>query len=364
MERTLLKELDKKSLTAFVNRAREAWYKRMFWNKFFSLQFTTQLTWESLAGSAGNPVMADVVEYNASAPLKTRRTITKRSGDIPKIAIKRRMDEKDYNDYLNMKARSMGDANKSALLDLIFGDVDFCYTGVMARTEFLCLQALSYGSLALDATNNNGIITETDVDFGVPEGNKTAVGTIWSTSGSATPLADIRAKVADAKDNGHIIQKIIMDADDFEDLISTDEAKETYAAFRGYSGETKQFLMLQEVNAFLVNHRLPSIMIVDSAVRLENAEHTLSSVTPWNNGYVAFLTSQRVGSVKHGPIAEENAESVKKKVVSYKRDHVYLSKWSELEPFAEFTKAQANAFPTFDDVDSIYLLRVDDTNWL
>jgi hypothetical protein len=78
---------------------------------------------------------------------------------------------------------------------------------------------------------------------------------------------------------------------------------------------------------------------------------------------VAFVTNKRVGSVKHGPIAEEQAESVRKKATMIKRDHVLITKWSELEPFAEFTKGQANAFPTFDDVDSIYLLKVDATTW-
>jgi hypothetical protein len=211
--------------------------------------------------------MADVVEYNASAPMKTRRTLTKKSGDIPKIAIKRRMDEKDYNDYLTMKARSMGDSNKSALLDLVFGDVDFCYTGVMARTEHLCLQALSYGSLTLDSSNNNGIITETDVDFGIPSGNKTAVGTIWSTAAAATPLADIKSKVEAARANGHSIGQIIMDLTTFNYLVATDEAKETFAAFRGYSSETKQHLMLQDVNLYQEGHMLPPIMVVDSIVR-------------------------------------------------------------------------------------------------
>lgn len=363
MERSLLKELDKKSLTAYINRAREAWYQRLFWPLFFGLKYTTQLTWESLAGSGGTPVMADVVEYNASAPLKTRRTLTKQSGDIPKIAIKRRMDEKDYNDYLTMKARALGDANKTALLDLIFEDVDFCYTGVQARTEFLCLQALSYGEITLTSSNNNGIITETDVDFGIPSGNKTAVGVIWSTAASATPLADIKTKVVAASNNGHKIQKIIMDRTAFDYLVATSEAKETFASFRGYSSKTKQFLMLQDINLYLEGHMLPPIAVVDSSVRFENSEHTLSSVAPWKTGYVTFVTDQKVGNVKHGPIAEENAPSVKKNAIMVKRDHVLITKFSELEPFAEFTKGQANAFPTFNDVDSVYLLKVDDTSW-
>jgi hypothetical protein len=147
MERSILKELTKVNVEAYVNRQRELFLQKMYWQQFFPLKYTTQLTWESLSGSGGNPVMADVIEYNSSAPLKSRRVVTKQTGDIPKIAIKRQMDEKDMNDYNILKALSQGDANRSALLDLVFNDIDFCYTGVMARTEYLAMQALSYGQI-------------------------------------------------------------------------------------------------------------------------------------------------------------------------------------------------------------------------
>lgn len=363
MERSLLSELNKKNITAYINRAREVYLKRLFWTMFFGLKYTTQLTWESLSGSAGTPVMADVIEYNASAPLKTRRVITKQSGDIPKIAIKRKMDEKDYNDYMNMKARASGDANKIALLDLVFQDLDFCYLGVLARTEHLCLQALSYGKISLTNTNNQGIVTKTSVDFGVPSGNKTAVSTIWATAGSATPLADIEAKVKAAEDAGHNISSIVMDKATFNQLIATTEAKDTFASFQRVDDNKKAFLMLQDINLWLSGHMLPPITVVNSTVRFENKTHTLSNVAPWNTGYVAFLTNKKVGNVKHGPIAEETAASVKKIALLTKKDHVLITKWSELEPFSEFTKGQANAFPTFNDVDSIYLLKTNGTSW-
>lgn len=363
MERTLLKEIGNKELKAFINRAREAWLKRMYWNIFFSLKFTTQLTWESLSGSGGSPVMADVVEYNGTVPIKDRRVITKTSGDIPKIGMKKIMDEKDYNDYLTMKARAMGDRNKSALLDLIFDDVEAAYTGALARTEFLCLQALSYGKLSLTNTNNNGIVTKADVDFGIPTANKTAVGTIWATAASATPLANLNTKVKAARANGHKLNHIVMDGDTFDLMVATDEAKETFAAFRGVTSQANQFLMLQEINMFMTKHRLPPIQIVDSSVQHEGKNHAKTQLDPWKTGYVALVPELKVGNVMHGPIAAEEAKSLSKKVVSYKKDHVYISKFSNEEPFEEVTKSQANAFPVFNDVDSVYLLKTNGTSW-
>lgn len=362
MERSLLKELNKSTLEAYVNRARETWLKRMFWTMFFPLKYTTQLTWESLSGSAGSPVMADVIEYNSSSPMKSRRVVSKMSGDIPKIGIKRKMDEKDWNEYQQLKALS-GDANRSAILDIVFNDVDFTYMGVLARTEHLCMQALSKGALTLDANNNNGVITETAVDFGIPSGNKTAVDTVWSTAASATPIADIRSVVEDADDNGYTISYIVMDKTTLNYALATTEVKDTFSQFQRLSTSRKNVVTLDDLNNMLDAMMLPHVIVVDSKVRFENDEHSLSSIATWNTGYVTFIPDTKVGNFKHGPIAEESAESVAKKATMVKRDHVLISKWSELEPFGEFTKAQANAFPTFNDVDSIYILKTNGTTW-
>ena len=363
MERSLLKELSKKTITAFVDRAREAYLKKLFWSTFFALKYTSQLTWESLSGSSGAPVMADVVEYNSTAPLKTRRTIAKAHGDIPKIALKRKMDEKDYNDYLTAKALATGDENAVALLDIIFGDVDFCYQGVLARTEFLCLQALSYGKLVLDSSNNNGIITETDVDFGIPSGNKTAVAVIWSTAASATPIADIRAKVDAAEAVGRTLRYAIMDKATFNYLAATTEAKDAVSNYKGLVAGKKSLPSLADINVMLEANMLPTIIVVSSSVRFENEDHTLSTVAPWKTGYVTLIPDSVIGQLKHGPIAEENAPAVSKQAIMVKRDHVLITKWSDLEPFGEFTKGQANAFPVFGDVDGIYMLRTNNTSW-
>lgn len=362
MERSLLKELNKSTLEAFVNRARETFYKRMFWTMFFTLKYTTQLTWESLSGTSGSPVMADVIEYNSSAPLKSRRTVSKAHGDIPKIAIKRKMDEKDYNDYTTLKALA-NDSNRAAVLDIVFNDIEFCYEGVLARTEFLCMQALSYGTLTLDANNNNGIITETSVDFGIPSANKTAVATVWSTAASATPITDIKTVQEAAAENGHSLGYVIMDKATLNYMLATTEVKDTFATFQRLSTNRKNFVSLDDLNAMLSALLLPTVVVVDSKVRFENGEHTLSTVAPWKTGYVSFVPELNVGNVKHGPIAEESAESVGKIAITTKRDHVFLSKWSDLEPFGEFTKAQANAFPVFNDVESIYILKTNGTTW-
>lgn len=363
MERSLLKELTKANVEAYVNAAKEQYLKRLFWPQFFPLKPTTQLTWESLSGSSGAPVMADVVEYNATAPLKTRRTVGKANGDIPKIAIKRKMDEKDYNDYLVLKSNALGDANKSALLDIVFNDIDFALQGVYARTEFLAMQALSYGSISLTTSNNNGIVTTTAVDFGIPSANKTAAAVSWATAASATPIADITGIVETARAAGYDLNYIVMNRATLRLMLAATEVKDKFAFFQRITASRKAELSQSDLNSMLEAYMLPKVVVVDSSVRFENSAHTLSTVSPWKAGYIALIPDLKVGQFLHGPIAEENSEALRKTAIMTKTQHVLITKWSEIEPFGEYTKGQANAFPRFTDVNGIYLMKHDATSW-
>ena len=46
-----------------------------------------------------------------------------------------------------------------------------------------------------------------------------------------------------------------------------------------------------------------------------------------------------------------------------KQDFIFIQKWSELEPFKEWTKAEANAIPVIDDPETMYILKADAAAW-
>lgn len=363
MERSLLKELTNVNLIAYVNRQRDALLRKMFWATFFPLKPTLTLDWESMTGSSGAPVMADVVEYNVSAPLKTRRVVSSAKGDIPKMTLKRRMDEKDLNEYNIYSTLARGDSDKQAILDIVFDDVDFVFAGAMARTEHLAMQALSYGKLTLDTTNNNGLITETDVDFGIPADNKTGVSVVWSDAANATPIQDTRDKVKTVKEDGHTVSWMIMDESTWFNYVATTEVKDAYAYYQGISQGRIAVPGIDGVNAMLKAERLPQIYLVDSVVRHETLDHVLSTIAPWKANYVTLVSDFNIGNFLHGPIAEENSPEVKKIATMGKVGHILTTKWAVLDPFGEYTKAQANAFPTFNDSAQIYMMKTDATSW-
>ena len=117
MERSLIKQVNKKNMAARLNTRH---VKPVVFPNFFGVKRKTSLKWETLTGEKGAPVMADVISFDASAPQKTREVISKLSGDIPKTAVKRGMNESDYNEYKQLERDAQGDADQLALLNLGF----------------------------------------------------------------------------------------------------------------------------------------------------------------------------------------------------------------------------------------------------
>jgi len=352
MERSLIREIGQKELEA---RLMSNKVKPVYYPNFFDMQRTESLKYETLIGEKGAPVMADVVSYDAAAPIKSREIIKSLSGDIPKISIKRGMIESDLIKYNQIKYSLRNRTDLIALLDLGFKDVDFCFNGVMARKEWLAMQALSLGQISLTTQNNGaGRVTEEVVSFGVPADNKSGVAVLWATIASSTPITDFKVKQRAARDAGRVIKYALMRPEEFENFMASTETKDMIKSFVNNSGNL--LITKDTVNSFLTANGLPTIVIVDPLVRHESKNHSRSNVNPWASGYVTFVPELKVGSMQYGPIVAEDSETIQKVATLIKRVDTMVTKWSEIEPFREWTKAEANVFPVLDDPEELFLL--------
>jgi hypothetical protein len=312
------------------------------------------LNFQTLIGSKGNPVAADIVTWNSSSPLKSRRTVDKLTGDLTPIRMKKQMKETDLNAYNVAKAMSK-DGDDARILDLIFDDPDACMTGVLARVEWIALQTLSQGYVALTKSNNNGIITAENIDFQMPATHKRVIKSatatrIWSnaTAGNPKPLTDISVISALAKSEGIKLAYALMTESKWDEMKVTTEVIQ--ASLR--STTTGASPTLEEVNAYLKAQRLPEIILMDSYVDIENADHTISTVNCWTDKYVTFVPFMQVGNILSGPIAAET--NPPKQSVQIKSNGVLIQKYSETDPVAEFTVGLVNAFPSWPTVDRCY----------
>ncbi|PNE25855.1 major capsid protein E [Tannerella sp. oral taxon 808] len=359
MERSLLKLVNQTNMAARLN---TKYVKPMYFPNFFGTKKVSTLTWETLVGDQGAPVIADVISFDASAPQKSREVIRKLSGDIPKTALKRGMNERDYNEYLRLRYECNGDADKLALLNLAFKDQDFVYNAVRGRMEWFGLQLLSRGGFALNVTNNNGLVTVEFVGCGMPKENRRVSTADWSNAATANGLQDIADTLEAASLNGRTIKYVVMHASDFLLLCKQKSTADTLKGWLNMSGRLT--VTKDTINQYLATQAFPvQIVTVNPAVRIENSAHVRKTISPWERKRVAFLEDMRVGDIQHGPIAAENAPSVREKAMMVRRDFVLITKWSELSPFKEWTQAEANAMPVINDPDGLYILKTDGTAW-
>lgn len=359
MERSLIKQVNRKNMSARLSSRK---VKPMFFPNFFGLKQKLSLKWETLTGEKGAPVVADVISYDASAPQKTREVVGKMSGDIPKTAVKRGMNESDWNEYLQLSRDCNGDADLQALLDLSFKDQDFVYNSVRARFEWWCMQLMSKAGFVLNSTNNNGIVTEEFVGCGMPKSNRKVAAKDWASSTTADGLQDIEDVVVAAAADGVSLRYVVMRSDEFS-LFK--KQKSTQEKLKGWINQKDKLTITKKViNEYLAAQEKPvTIIVIDPSVRIEDASHKRTTVNPWESRRVCFLEDLHVGDIQHGPIAAERSAEYAKKATTLKKDFIFISKWSELEPFKEWTKAEANAIPVINDPDAMYILKADAQAW-
>lgn len=358
MERTLLKELSDPRLKAYLKNQKTA---PRYWPSLFPLDYSDELDWKALNAENGGTIVADVVSYDSAAPEKGRKVIGKATGEIAKVTVKRTMRERDLLQYQRLQKGVQSDEVKKKILDLIYNDVDFVVEAVTGRHESLALQIASTGRVSLNKKNNNGIVTETDVDMGVPKANKKYVSKLVSDA-DFDFFAEVREVVKASRKTGKV-RYMWIDEDTFEAIMETPKVRASYGL--GYYKNKQDYegtIDLDMMNAYLRKKRLPEIILVEDAnLIFEDDDHKREELPAWEKGYISFTIDKSFGRSQHGPIAEEGAESVKKYAVQAKKGHVLVTKWSDVDPVCEKTKGEGHFWPVIDSPDAVYMLNTNST---
>lgn len=328
---------------------------------FFPTRYTSTLTWESLQSDGNLSVSADVIAHDSSANLKSRPDTTIQQGEIPKISILNRVQEKVLHDYFALQNNPRG--LEDEIFRIIFGDVRRGYEGVHMRLEQLGMQALSTGVAETTAANNVGIPFK--ATYAIPAGNFNGVVTVWSNAGTANPIKDLNDKVAYAKSQGQTISQILMDRDTFNQLRNATATKELYSGYVGLS-VGRLAPTLDNINLLLSGEGLPPIKIVESTINVEAADGTVTPLTPWSASKVTLLASATAGVTQWTQTAEEKGgeEIAGKNSISSNRDIVRLTRWNEFNPYRILTKGEGVAFPVLNNVKGIFLMNTNNaTTW-
>lgn len=315
-------------------------------------EYSPTLKWNSI-NVDGSTVAADVVAMDSPLPLKKRDAIAKADGDIPKLGMKLALNERTMTD-LDILTNSPG-TQESTIVQKLFQDTAKCITGVYEVLELMFLQALSSGVTLIADTANVGLGIR--VDFKYLAANKFGVSVLWSSPSSSTPISDFNRVKDKADADGNVITRVLMDQYAFGNMIKSTEFKQRYAFSLDMAIDGSTIIPTpntEKAKAFILSEYGWTVEIINRTVRIER-DGVKTNVKPWQEGSVVFLTSDQVGTLTWGTLAEMNHRN---KAVDYQvaDEFILVSKYHKVDPLKEFTSSQALALPVINNVDEIYQL--------
>lgn len=303
-------------------------------------------------------VAADMVAMDSPLPIKKRPSVATSSGKLPKVGMKKKLQETDINNINIMRAHlalATTDAAKAAEKRRIFAkiadDGTACSVGIDEKNEMNFLSGLSNGIIVVEEEDNVG--TGLRVNYGYLAEN--TFGTITKGEVSRDDFENVNSK---ADTDGNAIVKCMMAKSKLGEIRRTRWAKELAADYaeKVYTDETN--LPVPSVKnftaAFEEEFGYP-IETVDRSVIVEkNGEQ--KSVKPWNKDRIIFLCNEEVGSLVYGTLAESTNRVAG---VEYTEldDYKLISRYSHNDPsLEEVTSGQALVLPVIEDVDQIYVI--------
>lgn len=295
-------------------------------------------------------VAADMVSMNSPLPIKSRDAIAHANGSLPKIGMKKIMFESDINTVNIMKAQG---AEWTNIANKLTSDPIACSVGIDEQNEANFLTGLSDGIVAVEDENNTG--TALRIKFGYLPENCFGV----ETQNELT-LDDIKRVLAYADNNGDTIITICIALSTYNKLRQTQGAKELVANYRGQTFDSNTKLPVPTASLFDEafaddNNGVAFLKIDRSIISEKNGKR--KPYKPWNQNKLIFLTTEEVGALVWGTLAEKT-NPVEGVVYSTVDEYKLISRYRTTEPFTETTSGQALVLPVIENVDQIYSLDI------
>lgn len=333
-----------------VNGKRNGEQKRTYLHKTMLRKvYSADQKWSNAAVNT-TYVAADMVSMNSPLPIKSRDAIAHANGSLPKIGMKKIMFESDINAVNIMKAQG---AEWTNIANKLTSDPIACSVGIDEQNEANFLTGLSDGIVAVEDENNTG--TALRIKFGYLPENCFGV----ETQNELT-LDDIKRVLADADNNGDTIVTIAIALSTYNKLRQTQGAKELVANYRGQTFDSSTKLPVPTASlfdeAFADDNNGVSFLKIDRSV-ISEKDGKRKSYKPWNANKLIFLTTEEVGALVWGTLAEKT-NPVEGVVYSTVDEYKLISRYRTTEPFTETTSGQALVLPVIENVDQIYSLDI------
>lgn len=335
----------------------------------FPLKKTYSLNWKTLKTTVGLHIAADLVARGTSLDAKTRNALKRIEGSIPKIAIERKKDEEELNEYDIMVAMTSGDPDLRQLVEAWAEDTNFCWNGVATRIEWMALHQMSHGGkIRVTSENNAHVVSEYNADYDIPADQKKGTSVAWSDSANAKSLSvDFKNIVKDSRKSnkgGIRLKYAWMNTDTFNQFVETAEVQKVCATYAANALNMQQIPDLAAVNSALA--KVPylyglQIVVIDQDVTVEFMDGSQVSGNPFADNVVLFTETKQLGYTYYKePIDMKIQGTAAIKVLN---GPTCVKKFANEEPVEEVTQGIANAFPGWSGSERSYHLDTKNASW-
>lgn len=207
---------------------------------------------------------ATVRAWDAEAPIAGRQGIERLMGEVLPVSRKIRLGEEER---LRQRAidRGLSPQQNTAMIDAIFNDAENMARSVAARFELFRGEALEKATVTI---NENGVQSGT-IDFGRKAGHTVTAGILWSSTGTATPVANMRAWVQTYIDSNGVAPGFALTSTAvISNLMQNAEIRALAAGPAGVPG----IVTVDMVNAVFQAYGLPAFVPYDAQIRVAGVQ--------------------------------------------------------------------------------------------
>ena len=312
-------------------------------------EYSADQKWESASVNT-TYVAADMVAMDSPLPPKARDSVAHANGTLPKVGMKKILRETQINAINIMKAQGASFTN---IANKLTNDAVACSVGIDEKNEANFLTALSDGIVIVEDENNTG--TGLRINYNYLPQNCFGVEESGSISSN-----DIKRVISKADADGNAITTIALALSTYNKIRQTQWAKELVANYRGQTFDNDTKLPVPSATLFDEafaddNNGITFLKIDRTVISEKNGKR--NPYKPWNANKLIFLTTQEVGALVWGTLAEVT-NPVNGVVYSTVDEYKLISKYSKNDPLQEFTSGQALVLPVIENVDQIYSLDI------
>jgi hypothetical protein len=254
--------------------------------------------------------MADFVALDSPLPLKKRPTLIREKGNVEKIGTRRVTNESDEKRIHNLLLSGSGVAVDEARR-MLAEKALACQSGLYESLESVVYQALSNEGYAVYAPATNAADAAAGakdnvgigfrVNFGFDTSNTFNITVPWSDAANATPISDFTKVVDAARAKGKRIIEANTNLATMNRLLETADVKKNVASMQSVivisdSAVNYRRPTVEELNAFMLS-RFGFVFTVRDHSFVQERDGVQQIVDMWNDGAVAFVTSNMWGSL-------------------------------------------------------------------